>query len=374
MSDLTKSQHGDPLERAQIIAQRCLKHSPVVILGSGASVDSFGIPGMAKISNVLLSKTTKLLQLAPKEDLAKFQQLLSEEKNKDFEKALDDFEKTGDHSKTIPHIANVIWQKIAKADWQAMLTIAKGEMDETPLARLLNILAQRASGSVDVVTTNYDRIAESAAERARLKHYTGFTYGHFRRPDEDARREYPDKAVRVWKVHGSLDWFILPSESRPGEVVAFPTRDQLPKKEQWVPAIVLPGKSKYELTHREPFRTILRGADDAIARAKSVLCIGFGFRDMHILPELRKQCEKRDMTIVILTKHLTDDGKKFLKHCRCDSGLVLTQDGNSQNTCMVSGKKLGSQRPDIIEKRDLWRLSSFMQLIESKESEEKYYD
>ena len=368
---MTEPQHGTPLARAQAIAQRCIRHFPVVILGSGASVDSFAIPGMAEIQSALLSKSEQLLQLAPKKDLEKFQQLLSEEKNKDFEKALDDFEKTGDHSKTIPHIANVIWQKIASADWQAMLTIAKGEMNETPLARLFNILAQDASGSVDVVTTNYDRIAESAAERARLKHYTGFTYGHFRRPDEDARYEYPNKAVRVWKVHGSLDWFVLPSQSRPGEVVAFPTRDQLPDNEQWMPAIVLPGNSKYELTHREPFRTILRGADDAIARAKSILCIGFGFRDMHILPELRKQCEKREMTIVILTKQLTNEGKKFLEHCRCDSRLVLTQDGDSDNTRMISGKKLETQQTEIVEGVAFWQLRSFMKLIESQETKEE---
>ena len=372
MSGMTEPQQSKtPLERAQVIAQRCRQRSPVVILGSGASIDSFGIPGMAEISDALLSKSETLLHLAPKEDLAKFQQLLSEDKYKDFEKAMDNFEKTGDRSKTIPHIANVIWQTIAKADWQAMLTIAKGEIDETPLTRLFNILAQSASGSIDVVTTNYDRIAESAAERARLKHYTGFTYGHFRRPDEDARREYPDKTVRVWKVHGSLDWFVLHSESRPDEVVAFPTRDQFPENEQLTPAIVLPGNAKYELTHREPFRTILRGADDAIARANSILCVGFGFRDMHILPELRKQCEKRETTIVILTKHLTDEGKQFLKHCRCDSRLVLTQDGDTGNTHMVSGKK---SEPETIEKKDLWRLSSFMELIESQKSEEESDD
>ena len=59
---------------------------------------------------------------------------------------------------------------------------------------------------LNIVTTNYDRLAEYACDQGRIHHYTGFTHGFFRQlaaPTEitSARR------ANIWKVHGSLDWF-----------------------------------------------------------------------------------------------------------------------------------------------------------------------
>ena len=371
-----RQENSPQLQRTQVVAQRCLKQFPVtIILGSGASAES-NIPGMDDIRKALLSDAGSSLSSC-REDWMKFKQSLvhkNENEDKDFEEAIEDFEKHGDYPEIRQYVAKIVWQKIAGADWRAMLDIAHKGIGDVALARLFSHLIQRAHGSIDVVTTNYDRVAESAVERVPgLRHYTGFTYGQFRRPDEDARREHLGKVARVWKVHGSIDWFVRYGKSgRPDEIVAFPTRDALPEGE-WQPAIVLPGSSKYELTHREPFRTIMRGADDAIARAKCILCVGFGFRDAHILPELWKQCEKRDTFLVILAKKLTPKGEEFLESCRCDSALVLTQDSDKK-TMIRLRKKWNEEWTRIYDESNFWCLRSFMNLIESQEPDESCHD
>ena len=363
---MTETEQTTPpeLTQARDIAQQCLKDSTVLILGSGASM-AFGLPGMSDI-HTALSKAAPPPKCAHNE-WKRFQDMLA--KCDDFEKVIDDFEMGGGCLDVSRHVSGIVWKTIAVADWQAMLNIAQGTKGIPPLSRLLARLNGMPCKGVDVVTTNYDRIAESSAEKSRLKHYTGFTYGHFRRPDEDAYHKYPQKIVRIWKVHGSIDWFAsLDKFGRLGKVVALPTCDS-PLGNEWRPAIILPGSSKYELTHREPFRTILRGADDAIARAKNILCVGFGFRDRHIYPELEKQCEKRETTIVILAKELSKDGLDFFENCQCNYRLVLTEKSKGK-TLAISGKKSGEKNEHTIA-GNYWDFPHFMSLVEAQEIEEE---
>ena len=153
------------------------------------------------------------------------------------------------------HAVSIVREEIARADWRAMLDIARCD-NLPPLSELFKCMLQSSNREVQVVTTNYDRIAECAAEKAGYGHYTGFTHGYLRQQgvDNTPSRRINKGVVHVWKVHGSVDWFYRPCESK--EIVALPISDGNPGQ-GWTPAIILPGRAKYQRAHTEPFRTIL---------------------------------------------------------------------------------------------------------------------
>src|SRR5690606_4567012 len=74
-----------------------------------------------------------------------------------------------------------------------------------PLSRLYQHLFKSTRTEIDVVTTNYDLLAEFAADSADINHFTGFGYGHLRlRADPNARIYLGKnlvKRINVWKVH-----------------------------------------------------------------------------------------------------------------------------------------------------------------------------
>ena len=150
------------------------------------------------------------------------------------------------------------------------------------------------------------------------------------------QKSHFDKArqgvVNLWKVHGSVDWFRNSAKDKQEIVTALPITNGHPG-EQWTPAIILPDNAKYQQAHMEPFRTIMREADTAIANSNSILCIGFGFNDIHILPKLKDRCKIPKTTLVILAEELTPEAVNFFRQCKCHNRMALQK-------CVKGRKKL----------------------------------
>jgi hypothetical protein len=76
--------------------------------------------------------------------------------------------------------------------------------------------------AVEVFTTNYDLVLESALDATGVPYFDGFVglfRGHFRpdliEPDEPGGREQPPVGwVRLWKLHGSVSWVIDDASKR----------------------------------------------------------------------------------------------------------------------------------------------------------------
>ena len=66
---------------------------------------------------------------------------------------------------------------------------------------------------VEFFTTNYDLLLEQALEDCRVAYFDGFT--GVRRPFFDIRAmeedRLPSRWARVWKLHGSLNWYHHPN-------------------------------------------------------------------------------------------------------------------------------------------------------------------
>ena len=104
---------------------------------------------------------------------------------------------------------------------------------------------------VVVVTTNYDRLPDYAADGIGASSVTGFEGSYIRKlelPNNSVttkRVRARERIVEIWKVHGSLDWFI----DAKGDISSFRLLQEIPTG--FSPLIVPPGKDKYSSTHIE---------------------------------------------------------------------------------------------------------------------------
>lgn len=339
-----------PSEVAHELAQECISKTPVLILGCGASA-AFGIPGMAGLKDHLLGVSPP--DTAIDADKSAWQTFIEALQNVDLETALNDIRLSEAMTQLV---VEKTWDFLVPSDL-AIFAKMVGNRKLFPLTSLYTHLFQSTASDIHVVTPNYDRIAEYAADAGGLCHYTGFSYGYLRdRATEHAPRihlgKLPARVVNVWKVHGSFDWF----RDRDGIVMALPVTGTRPVGLE--PVIVTPGIEKYRLTHDEPFLSIKQGADSAIQSSGAYLCIGYGFNDSHIQTKLVERCRVDTVPLVLLTKAISTAAHTFLKSGKCRHYLALEEFGGGS-------KMYTAEHPDGVELKDkpLWKLEQFLTMI-----------
>lgn len=337
------------VERIAKFAQSCFQHHPVVILGSGASV-VHGLRGMGELAEYLRDH----IQLEEGEETDAW--LLIRTALADGDGLEEALLKTTAPLSLVAKIVALTWQAIAQDDLAVMGRAARGE-EHFNLTDLLSGMFKSTHMVTNIVTPNYDRVAEYASDIAGYFHTTGFAPGIIRSreggdPVSIRRGGQAARTVRIWKVHGSLDWFA----DAAGRVASLPISNALP--EGFEPLIVTPGVSKYERTHDEPFRSAIQGADRALEQAASFLCVGYGFRDRHIQPKIVDRCKQQNVPIVILARTLTEEAKSFLAENAGQAYLALERDGNGTRAFLP-------EHPEgvHIEMPDLWSFDSFNKMV-----------
>ncbi|WP_413992413.1 SIR2 family protein [Labrys okinawensis] len=331
------------------LAQTCFASNPVLVLGSGASAPH-QLPGMDALKYHLMAVVAAD---GPEEETAWDQVRQAFEAGEHLEKAL-----TG---KVLPtrltkKIVDETWRCINAAD-KAVFFRALCGTEVFPLATLLASLFRSSNKTVDIVTTNYDRIAEYACNSTDLLFSAGFIPGyiqlreggdpvHFHRGGKQMR------TVRIWKVHGSLDWF----ERADGSAISAPLFD-LPDG-PITPLIVTPGFNKFERTHDEPFRSAIQGADRSLENADAFLCVGFGFRDTHIEPKMLGRCRQKNLPVTVIARSLTDEALGFLRDKAGARYLGIEKSGTGSRVYVA-------EHPGglFIADKDFWSMDGFIKLV-----------
>lgn len=280
------------------LLQGYLTEGPLIVLGSGASIP-YGLPSMDKLA----------------EKIKELDTTISDPNYSTFCAAIDNLGLEGAISsldllpETIEEIRKVVWETVNNRD---LLYFDEHPIDPPQaLIDLINKVIAPTPNKAVIVTTNYDRLAEYAADGIGATIVTGFEGSLVKKlelPSTSLKRKRirsRERVVDIWKVHGSLDWFYASN----GTVAAFPLTRTIPDNFQ--PLIIPPGKEKYSYTHNEPYRTIITQADNAFVEANAYLCIGYGFNDEHIQPKLLEQISK-GKPIVILAKTMTSACRRHI--------------------------------------------------------------
>ena len=323
--------------------QKYLEHSPLIILGSGASID-YGLPSMNMLSEEIKKQGGKF---EPKE----FSVLCKNIDSMNLEEAID---KTPLSDTSIDVLRRIIWKYINDLDLTFFKKLSQ-DKSNFALVDLLKIIIQSASNTATVVTTNYDRLVEYAADLIEASIITGFEGNLIRKmefpnPILQRRRVMSrERVVNILKVHGSLDWF----SKDDGSIVSFPLSIEIPPNHN--PLIIPPCKGKYSLTHAEPYRDVIAQADLAFSKAGSFLCIGYGFNDDHIQPKLIGQI-KSGKPVVVLCQKSTEACKQNVVSADVKKYVIMEFSSNGKT--LVSGNDYNE-----IYDGEFWKLPDFIKTI-----------
>lgn len=327
-------------------AQDYYYKAPLIILGSGASA-AHGMSGMGALAKHLVAHTDIAGLSDPEiEAWKKFCLVLKD--GVDLESAL---HRVAVSEELTSRIIKTTWSLINSEDIQIFQQSLQNQA-MFPLSRLLRHMFKSSLTKINIVTTNYDRLAEYACDQEGVHHYTGFTQGFFRQraaPNEitSARR------VNIWKVHGSLDWFKSPLE----DIVALSNIQGIPAT--YKPEIVTPGTQKYQTTHLEPYRSIINNADLAITAANSYLCIGYGFNDEHIQPNIMSKCQRQNTPITIITRSLSDAARKLLLDGKAQNYLAIERGATDDHSIVYSSLN----KTSVTVEKNIWSLEGYLSLI-----------
>lgn len=323
------------------IIQKYLEKQPVIILGTGATIP-YGIPSMPELANHL-----KVSIDGNSTEWNSF--LFALEKTGDLEKALQS-------TQIGPALTNKIiigtWEFVNQKDLAYYKNLVDEKEKNFPLKELFLKLLQSHPKHVKVITTNYDRVAEYAADLAEANIYTGFSGRYLLNFTQNYFQSLPNQnRVDIWKVHGSLDWFNRKNHLS----FSSPLAKEIP--ENTMPLIVTPGIIKYQQTHLEPYRTVMNEADNALMQASCFLCIGYGFNDEHVQPKLLGQVQK-GKPIVTIVKKLTETGKVLLLKNSAKS--IVLEEGESNKTSLhyFEDNEYKTETMD----GNFWQLGEFLNL------------
>ena len=291
--------------------QGYLENSPLIVLGSGASVP-YGLPSMSSLAECI--KSSDIVKDDP--NYGAFCASLSSE---GLEKAIDSVSL---NEATINAIRTITWENVNSCD----LNYLKSNAFSSPesLVKLFEKVIAPTPNKAVVVTTNYDRLPDYAADGIGASSITGFEGTYIKKlelPNSSVttkRVRGRERIVEIWKVHG----------------FSFPLLQEKPAG--FSPLIVPPGKDKYSSTHNEPYRSIISEADKAFTTAGAYLCVGYGFNDEHIQPKLLAQIAN-GKPIVVLVRTMTDACKHHIIGAGIRKYLIFERSDDSHTKVYGNG-------------------------------------
>ncbi|MBQ3058748.1 MAG: SIR2 family protein [Desulfovibrio sp.] len=339
------------LHSIKLRLQEHLSDGLVLIIGSGLSCAE-GLPGMQQLADYLREQLAGEFTGTDADTWAAISELL--DKN-GLEAALLKIPPTPNIESAL---VKCIGEKISDYERTAISELFSGKRT-LKLTRLLKYIVKPKTG-LPIITTNYDRLIEIAAEEAGLGADTMF-FGRFigklnkkesafsfcrnaKLTKKNCCLEKIDRAL-IYKPHGSLDWY-----SRNGTPVFY--AGDLPNCTR---LIITPGKNKYRNGYERPFDLHLSCANDAIDKASRFLVIGYGFNDDHLQTHLISRIEN-GKPILILTRSLSKNARQLALEYR--NVISIEQMSNSSGTCIIFEQKEYSF-PSI----EIWDVDSFVKEV-----------
>lgn len=133
---------------------------------------------------------------------------------------------------------------------------------------------QRAH-AVEVFTPNYDLLAEQALKAHKIPYFDGFVGSKQAFFDLTSMESeaLPARWCRLWKVHGSVNWWRTPKDEVVRRDIAMAGDRQM----------IYPSHLKYDQSRRLPYLAMLDRLRDFLARGQAVLVTcGYSFADQHL--------------------------------------------------------------------------------------------
>ncbi|MBX9723367.1 MAG: SIR2 family protein [Candidatus Obscuribacterales bacterium] len=266
----------------------------VIIIGSGLSAAE-GISGMPSLAAHLMEASKSIVDT---ELLKSWEPLGAELAAKTgLEEALLRYPPTADLENWIMDQTCSLMLPEERAVVQEVI-----EGRQLKLAQLLSKILAPSNG-LSILTTNYDRLAEIACERAGYHVDTtavGLYAGEFdhsrskfmscrgvQSRGKSVSLKHAPRAI-ILKPHGSFDWY-----RNKGQVLRCGMELDLPR------AIITPGLNKYKAGYASPFDIHRELANERVRSAAKLMVLGYGFNDDHLQTHLLERIESGLPTLIV---------------------------------------------------------------------------
>ncbi len=171
----------------------------------------------------------------------------------------------------------------------AIFEVIKDKEELADISDLRRFMAWYASANrgfvKEIYTTNYDMLLEMALEANYTPYFDGFTGSYepfFSSESIDyfpKEGDFTDKWIRLWKIHGSLNWMKKDPTTISAERIVRIGKIESPINE----LMIYPSKEKYNLSRKEPFIAYFDRMKRYLQRGELVfICSGYSFSDQHI--------------------------------------------------------------------------------------------
>lgn len=179
------------------------------------------------------------------------------------------------------------------------LIIDQLQVDKANLDPVLRLAAWAARSdyhhALEIFTVNYDLLVETGLESLGVGYFDGFVgtlRARFRSDlieasDPDGRDPLPASFVRLWKLHGSVNWTWDTDDQREVVRLGLAAPDDLP-------AAIYPSDAKYDESRRVPFVVLQDRLRRSLHCPESLILIaGYSFGDQHLNEVLFEAARRR---------------------------------------------------------------------------------
>ena len=148
--------------------------------------------------------------------------------------------------------------------------------NETPYHHLSSWIGSiQRNDSVEIFTSNYDLLIESALESKNIPYFDGFIGSKkaFFDLHSIENEKLPPRWIKLWKLHGSINWW----KDSSGKI--FRGHSESAESKQ----MIYPSHLKYEESRRMPYYAMQDRLGHFLASGQSVLVTcGYSFADKHL--------------------------------------------------------------------------------------------
>ena len=275
-------------------------------------------------------------------------------------------------SALLTHIINETADQVSGENQKYAFKIFNNE-SPWPATKMIKRLVDRlpeTDRTLHVATPNYDLLAEYAFTQANIPYTTGFCGGVVRKLDwSQAERQltYAEKIpagksklksitrshkhLRLYKVHGSLNTFIV--------------NDRIVETDAWQkpPAgtmrlMITPGTSKYEKLHN--YRdTLLLEYDKAVRSHNAFLFLGFGFNDNQLVNNaILEKLKNNGSPALIITRSANPRIEAVLKESK---NVWLICKGPENDSTRIMNCSYPNELN--LQNKQLWKFDTFTREI-----------
>lgn len=337
---------------------------PFIVFGSGMSCALDERFGMNALKKVLVERIQKL-NLADRKK-SEWDTVISQLDNAvDLENALN----AVSDKDLLKHIIKITGDFIAEIDKIYAYRIAGGKI-QWPATRLFKKLVDtlpEGDRILHVLTPNYDMLFEYACDAAGIPYTNGLFGGVERRKDWEAvsramsepericrnrkmKTVYKHKKhIRLYKVHGSLNFFFHQNSFIENDAWMWAPPDFAER------VIITPGLSKYQMLQKYR-QELLQSADVAIDRATHFLFLGYGFNDSHLEEYIKRKLITQTCQGLIVTRDSNERIESLLKQSD-NLWLVCKMEDETANGTRIYNKQYEDWL--MLSNKSIWDIGEF---------------